>query len=458
MLRSMTLLLLISILLGACQTTPPTAPIPTQPKPTASHTSTPFLEPTAPVAADDESSSASCPPIEGDTFGEMRSIEAEVSQLRGFQPLRPVERRLFTTDELRSYVLDEFLADYTVQEAQAEAEILFMLGLLPEILDLRQLYTDLLNEQIAGFYDTENDEMVVVCESGFSGVERLTYAHEFVHALQDQLYGFETSLAYSDTACEDNSQRCAATQALFEGDATLLQEQWLRMFARAEDLEDLALFFSSFTMPIYESAPPYIQADFTFPYLEGLFFVRSLYLKDGWASVDDAFLNPPQSTEQILHPERYPWDNVVTLGIPDLSTLSERGWEIAYQDVLGEWTLLKMLEVYLPESEASMAAEGWGGDFVILLDNPELGAQAVLQIIQWDSMRDAHEFTAAYQDYGELRYGETTNFSTTHVEWTSDDINVLFERQSNQTFIILSSNEDLQVLRDALSLPIKALP
>jgi hypothetical protein len=333
-----------------------------------------------------------------------------------------------------------------------------MLGLLPENLDLRQLYTDLLNEQIAGFYDTENDEMVVVCESGFGGVERLTYAHEFVHALQDQLYGFEIGLAYSDAACVDNSQRCAATQALFEGDATLLQEQWLRMFARAEDLEDLALFFSSFTMPIYESAPPYIQADFTFPYLEGLFFVRSLYLKDGWASVDDAFLNPPQSTEQILHPERYPWDNVVTLGIPDLSTLFERDWEIAYQDVLGEWTLLNMLEVYLPESEASMAAEGWGGDFVILLDNPELGAQAVLEIIQWDSMRDAHEFTAAYQDYGELRYGEPTAFSTTRVEWTSDDINVLLERQSNQTLIILSSSEDLQVLRDALPLPIKALP
>jgi hypothetical protein len=457
MLRSMTLLLLISILLGACQTTTP-APIPTQPEPTASHTATPSLESTAPVGADDESSSASCPPIEGDTFSEMHSIETEVSQLRGFQPLHPVERRLFTADQLRTYVLEEFLADYTAQEAKADAKILFMLGLLPEILDLRQLYTDLFSEQIAGFYDTENDEMVVVCESGFSGVERLTYAHEFVHALQDQHFGFETGLAYSDTACEDSSQRCAATQALFEGDATLLQEQWLRRFARAEDLEDLALFFSSFTMPIYESAPHYVQADFTFPYLEGLFFVRSLYLKDGWASVDDAFLNLPQSTEQILHPERYPWDNVVTLEIPDLSPLSEHGWEIAYQDVLGEWTLLKMLEVYLPESEASLAAEGWGGDFVILLDNPDLGAQAVIQLIQWDSMRDAHEFTAAYQDYGEMRYGEAVGFSTTRFDWASGDIHILFERHSNQTLIIQSTSEDLQAIRDALTLPVRALP
>jgi hypothetical protein len=185
----------------------------------------------------------------------MRSIEAEVSQLRGFQPLDPVERRLVTTDQLRTYVLDEFLDDYTARDAQTDADMLFMLGLLPEVLDLRQLYTDLYSEQIAGYYDTENDEMVVVCESGFSGVERLTYAHEFVHTLQDQHFGFETGLEYSDTACEGNSQRCAATRALFEGGAALLQEQWLRMFAQPEDLEDLAFFFSSFTMPVYESAP-----------------------------------------------------------------------------------------------------------------------------------------------------------------------------------------------------------
>jgi hypothetical protein len=388
----------------------------------------------------------------------MRSIEAEVSQLRGFQPLDPVERRLVTTDQLRTYVLDEFLADYTAQDAQTDADMLFMLGLLPEVLDLRQLYTDLYSEQIAGYYDTENDEMVVVCESGFSGVERLTYAHEFVHTLQDQHFGFETGLEYSDTACEGNSQRCAATRALFEGGAALLQEQWLRMFAQPEDLEDLAFFFSSFTMPVYESAPHYIQADFTFPYLEGLFFVRSLYLKDGWATVDDAFLNPPQSTEQILHPERYPWDDVVALRFPGLSSLSEHGWEITYQDVLGEWTLRKMLEVFLPENEASVAAEGWGGDLIILLDNPELEAQAMLQLIQWDSMRDAHEFTAAYQDYGVLRYGEAARVSTTSAEWTSSEINVLFERQSNQTLIILSSSEELQTLRDALTLPMRALP
>jgi hypothetical protein len=389
----------------------------------------------------------------------MRAIEAEVSQLRGLQPLHAVERRLFTTDQLRTYVLDEFLADYSAQEAQADAELLYLLGLLPEALDLQQLYTDLFNEQIAGFFDTENEEMVVVCESGFSGVERLTYVHEFVHALQDQRYDFETGLEYSDSSCEEASERCAATRALFEGDAALLQEQWLRRFATAQDLEDLTLFFSTFTMPVYESAPAYIQADFTFPYLEGLFFVRSLYLKDEWVAVDEAYLNPPQSTEQILHPERYPRDKAIFLDIPALSALSETGWEIAHKDVLGEWVLFKMLEGYLPENESSLAAEGWGGDFVLLLDNHVLDEQGLMILIQWDSMRDAHEFSAAYKNYGDLRFGEADLSTRSSAEWTMGDISGLLERQSNQTLIILTSSPtDLHALRDAVTLPVHALP
>ena len=195
-------ILLFSVLFGACLAAPPTAPIPAQPEPTASYTPTPAFEQTSPTEAEDESLSDSCPPIAGSTLKEMRSIEAEVSQLRGFQLLQPVERRLLTKDQLRSYALDNFLADYTAEDAQADAEMLYLLGLLPEVLDLRQLYTNLFSEQIAGFYDTEHDEMVVVCEGGFSGVERLTYAHEFVHTLQAQQFGFEAGLAYSDEACE----------------------------------------------------------------------------------------------------------------------------------------------------------------------------------------------------------------------------------------------------------------
>ncbi len=388
-------------------------------------------------------------------LSEMRELEAQVSQLRGIPASRAVERRLLTSDGLREYLREAFLGDYSPEEAQADASMYAFLGLLPEALDLRQLYLDLFNEQLAGFYDVETDEMVVVCDESFTGVERLTYVHEYVHTLQDQRYDFEAGLAYTDAACDDEPERCAAIRALFEGDAALLQEQWLRRLARAEDLEDLAAFFSTFTMPIYDSAPSYIKATFTFPYLEGLFFVRSLYLKGGWAAVDAAYQAPPQSTEHILHPDRYPRDEPVALPVPDLSG---SGWQVTHQDVLGEWTLLKLLETQLAEEEASKAAEGWGGDIAILLSNPQSDAQALLQLIQWDTMRDAHEFTAAYKSYGEQRFGESDRSTSTSAEWTSNGARVLLDRHSNQTLIIIGPPEEVSTLRDLLTLPYRVSP
>jgi hypothetical protein len=456
----LTLLFLLALLtLSACQPVAQPKPTSSQVEPVLAPTQTAHSETAQPSPEATEAAASSCPPIEGAVLNQMLTIEGQVSQLRGIQALRPVERQLLTKDQLRTYVVEEFLGDYTTSEAEAEAEMLYLLGLLPEIIDLRQLYTDLLSEQVAGFYNTEEEQMVVVCESSFRGVDRLTYAHEYVHTLQDQHYDFETGLAYSDAACEDSPERCVATRALFEGDAALLQEQWLRRFASPQDLEELQNFFSTFAMPIYESAPAYIQSEFTFPYLEGLFFVRSLYLKNGWAGVDEAYLDPPQSTEQILHPERYPRDKPVLLNAPDLSVLAETGWEIAWQDVLGEWTLLKMLEVQLPMDDSSSAATGWGGDFVALLHNPALDEHALLLLVQWDSMRDAHEFIAAYKRYGDIRFGKADRSTSTDAEWVAEDLSGLIERQSNQTLIILASSPvHLQVLREAVALPLRTLP
>ncbi len=456
--RSNLFLILILILVGACVPSPPTATTTAQPDPTTTPTTpdVPAVSPT--VAPDGELALASCPPLAGDVLNQIRTIESQVSQLRGLMAQRPVAHRLLTTEELRLRVSDDFLTQDSTQVAEADAIVFSVLGLLPESLDLRQLYADLLDEQVAGFYDFDRDEMVVVCDGEFNGVARLTYTHEFVHALQDQRFPVEQDLAYLPSACEGDSQRCAATQALLEGDAALLQEQWLRRFAPTGDLADVARFFSSYSMPIFESAPAFIQSDLTFPYLEGLFFVRSLYLKDGWVTVDAAYDNPPQSTEQILHPERYPQDVPVRLEIPALSSWMDSGWEASHKDVLGEWVLRKMLALHLPINSASVAAEGWGGDFVLLLEKPGADQQALIQVIQWDTMRDAHEFTAAYKAYGRERFGESQRSSTTFAEWVTEGTGVLLERQSNQTLIMYGPSGELAALRDAIALPVRTVP
>ena len=213
---------------------------------------------------------------------------------------------LLSPDQLRTNVVNDFLADYTDEENADDVLELSIIGLLDPGFDLRSLYIDLLSEQIAGYYDNETAEMFVVLGQGFQGPERLTYSHEYTHVLQDQNYDIKYGLNYNDDACEVDTERCAAIQALIEGDATVSQAIWFQYYATADDKQQVSDFYNSLKSPVYDNAPAFLKEDFVFPYNQGSTFVQDLYSNGGWASVDAAYLNPPDSTEQILHPNLYP--------------------------------------------------------------------------------------------------------------------------------------------------------
>lgn len=443
----------VALMLSGCQSSASTTTVPVSP---ATALPTPTQTAASPTPTPEVTDESACPPLDVDLLFQMEEIESQVTQLRGILPFESVSRSLLTPDQLRETVIHDFLGDYTQEDALQDVRLLSLLGLIEPGIDLWQLYADLFTEQVAGFYDTETDEMIVICGSGFGGVERLTYAHEYTHALQDQAYDIRDGLRYNNDACEADSERCFAIQALIEGDATLLQEQWLRTFAGDEDRSDLLEFFADFDMPVFDSAPAYIQSELTFPYFWGLNFIRTLYLDGGWAAVDTAYQNPPLSSEQILHPERYPKDPPVDLVSPNVSDALSSGWEKTVHDVLGEWATRMVLDEYLPIDEASLAAEGWGGDLLLFFYQEEDDVDALVLITQWDTMRDAHEFSAAFLDYGLARYGDPERPSSTSARWMAEDGITYFERVSNQTIWIVAPDEQtLEALQKAVPLPLR---
>ena len=443
----------VALALNGCQSSASTTTVPASP---ATALPTPTQTAASPTPTPEVTDESACPPLDANLLFQMEEIESQVTQLRGILPSESVSRSLLTPDMLRETVIHDFLGDYTQEDALQDVRLLSLLGLIEPGIDLWQLYADLFTEQVAGFYDTETDEMIVICGSGFGGVERLTYAHEYTHALQDQAYDIRDGLQYNNDACEADSERCFAIQALIEGDATLLQEQWLRTFAGDEDRSDLLEFFADFDMPVFDSAPAYIQSELTFPYFWGLNFIRTLYLDGGWAAVDTAYQNPPLSSEQILHPERYPKDTPVDLVSPNVSDVLSSGWEKTVHDVLGEWATRMVLDEYLPIDEASLAAEGWGGDLLLFFYQEEDDVDALVLITQWDTMRDAHEFSAAFLDYGLARYGDPERPSSTSARWMAEDGITYFERVSNQTIWIVAPDEQtLEALQKAVPLPLR---
>ncbi len=397
-----------------------------------------------------------CPPLDAEARKSLEEIETQVSQLRGLFPTRRVARRLLSQEDLRLRIAQDLLSDYTEQEAADDAALLAALGLLEDEIDLWALYADLLTEQVAGFYDPEAEEMLLVCGSSFGAIERFTYVHEFVHALQDQHFDIQAGLAYTDQACEGQDDRCMALQALLEGDASLLQEQWLRIYADMDTLSGLQEFFTAFEMPVYQAAPEYIQEELTFPYLGGLSFVRSQYLKGGWEAVDQAFLDPPRSSEHILHPERYPHDLPAALPPLAAHTAPTSNWRIISEEPLGEWALRMVLGKHLDPEQVSLAAEGWGGDLLLSYREGDLGAVAFALVVQWDTMRDAHEFAAAFLDYGESRYGEPELRTSAQAIWSGEQGEIVFRRESNQTLWIQAPNhESLELMQQLMALPLR---
>ncbi len=366
-------------------------------------------------------------PIPPEIALQMDEIETQVIVLRKLQPAGTVSRRLLSRAELRQKIENDFFEDYSQEEAQEDTIVLAALGLLDSGFDMFTFYQDLLSEQIAGQYDQNSKEMDVVQDSGFGGTERLTYAHEYTHALQDQNYDIENGLKYSSEACEEDSERCAAVQALLEGDASLLELDWFTNYATNQDLTDIQNFYQNYESPVYDSAPDFLREDFIFPYIFGQAFVEYLHVIGGWEAINDAYRDLPVSTEQILHPDRYPNDRPVEVEFPDLLSLLGDQWRELDSGVMGEWYTYLILahgrdpEARLDDIEAQLASEGWGGDVYLVLHNEKDDAIVLVMHTSWESEIDARQFFDAFHQHSTARFGSPTSSSSNSASWTHPD-------------------------------------
>ena len=395
-----------------------------------------------------------CLPQSGQLLGEFDALESQVAQLRGRRPSAPVEITVLLDSQAQERISAAFVQQYSLNDAENNQLLYNLLGLLDDEDDLIGLYEDLLLEQVAGYFDFAENEMVVICSDEFGGVQRMTYVHEFSYALLHQAFDLERFQELDDVLCAETYDSCLALHALVEGDATRIQEQWMRTYASEEDYKEVLAFFSSFDMPVYESAPEFIQEELIFPSTYGLGFISRFYLKGGWAAVDFVYEDPPVSSEQILHPERYPKDRPVSIEIPAISEALADEWREIDRGLLGEWRTIAVLGQQLPMDIVDVAAEGWGGDYYLLLMNEKSENSALILLTLWDTMRDAHEFAASFIEFGIQQYGTPTVQSVSEATWETDDQVLGFVRVSNQTlWVVAPDSASLELLMEGIPFP-----
>lgn len=275
--------------------------------------------------------------------------------------------------------------------------------------------------QVIAFYDPASAQIFVSNETGLDDPPDLNLVHQYAHALIDQHF----ELAELQAGGE-NADAARARDALVEGDAMAVLAMHSLGGVEQMDLEQWAEHLALTELTDYEGYITSRGMDrlVTFPYREGTRFVAALLEAGWWPAVNAAYLDPPASTEQILHPEKYiasPRDRPRTVDLPDLRFGMGEGWELVAEGVLGELGLREHLDQYLRDSTlAALAAAGWDGDLVAVWRGEPLepdderedtgsGDQEEREVLLiqsiWDTLDDTEEFVQTYTTVIDNRLG-----------------------------------------------------
>jgi hypothetical protein len=341
----------------------------------------------APAASVEPSASG-----EQDAQAVFNRIQQQVEQLRGLPPAGIGPAEIIGRAQLEKELADQFAQDYPKQQQDADNVTLRALGLLKPDQDVAKLQLQLLQGQVIGFYDDKTKRMVVVSEAGVNGEAKITYAHEYTHALQDHSFGL-AKLGLDDEQAEDDV--AMARLALVEGDATYTMLLWATRNMTPQELQGIV----ATPQPDMSGIPGWMVQQLTFSYTVGMSFVTALAQHGGgsFADVDAAFQSkPPASTEQVIHPEKYfAKEGPMQVATPDPASTLGAGWKNVETTTLGEAMVGIALQSWGASGAGATAAVGWGGDQLVAASGPG-GAFAMAWRLKWDSAQDATEFATAY--------------------------------------------------------------
>lgn len=299
--------------------------------------------------------------------------------VRGVPSTKAVPGVTLTREELIARVRAHVAEEIPMEAIRSEGLSLQLLGLIPTEFDYLGSTFALLEAQLAGFYEPANGTMYLAADLEGEMAEA-TLAHELVHALQDQTWGLGDQTKYKP----GQSDKSSAVHALAEGDATSAMTDLLIGKAAkgrtALDVPDEILtdgMLESIGQGPAAQTPHVMQTSLVSPYIEGTRFVHALRRQGGWDAVNAAWRNPPETTEQLLHAEKFlAHEPALAVPEPTYAALGA-GFKTLDVDTFGELGLRLAFAEWVGRDAASDAAAGWGGDRVVLVENRDVSALAL---------------------------------------------------------------------------------
>jgi hypothetical protein len=304
----------------------------------------------------------------------------QVQTARGIAAQKSVPGVLLDRAALIARVKSHVARELPPEAIRNEGLALQLLGFVPTEFDYETAEYQLLQDQLAGYYEPADGTMYMASDLGDADAEA-TLAHELVHALQDQRWNLEERSKYR----RGEGDYSEAVSALAEGDATsAMYDVLIARAAPGGNRSALDLPDDIFSEKIREgmnqgpgaTAPRVMRTSLAAPYLYGTLFVHALRRRGGWQAVNQAWDDPPTTSEQILHTDKWlAHEAAIQVDPPPFGALGA-GWALADEDSEGELGTRIAFEEWMDAKSAAEISGGWGGDRGALVTNGDRAAFA----------------------------------------------------------------------------------
>jgi hypothetical protein len=353
-----------------------------------------------------------------------------LSKDTGYAIKQKVKGELASRDQVAKYVDEKMNEDEDAKRLERSEIVLKKFGLLPRDFDLHKFLVQLLQEQVAGYYDVKTKKMYLL-DWLSADAQKPVLAHELTHALQDQNFDLKTWESPKATKGRDKEEfsfdedeASTARSAVAEGQGMVTLVDYMlrdsgRTLAEAPQVAEMMrkAMTSNSEFPLLQKAPLMIRESLVFPYGDGLTFEAALLQRDKETAFSGAFRRPPQDTHEILDVAAYLHDRPAQwLVLPDLR--KELGDHYEKYDVgsVGQLDTRILAEQYGDKDSAVKMADAWRGGayYAASIKDSNITSTAKLGLLylsRWNSPEAANEFADIYSGYVPSRYTKALRLS-----------------------------------------------
>ena len=322
---------------------------------------------------------------EGPTPPAIATVEDQVESVRELTYTSHVAVTPLTQEQIDLRLTKNFEKTYPLDFYERRSRAWGTIGVIPAGISIRDALLAFQTGQVVGFYNPANGKLVYIGDTELSLTERFILAHELTHAIDDQHFGLGR---IDPIAARCDDEAFAAALGAVEGSAQFFATQVIVRFP-----QETTGGSSGGDVGSLDGVPEFIVNLELWPYTAGMTFIQWLQEEGGTERVNEALRTFPVSTEQIIHPERWPNDVPQPVDVPDLGPELGAGWTDLDVMTVGELWIQLMLDLRLSRDQASAAASGWdGGLYRAWSDGSRT---AVVLRTEWDSRGQAREFADA---------------------------------------------------------------